>query len=307
MTAPHRKVPMVTRRVVPLAVAVFVVALAGGWSLSQSELLARTAAEREPAADISEAAAPVGPTGSDHPAPGGPSVAPLSSVPTVTFPRPIVTGPRRVAIQVGHWQTENVPDELRRIETATGTSWDGITEVEVDLDIASRIRALLEAKGIVVDVLPTTIPVGYVADAFLALHCDGDGVGFRSGYKLAHGSRRGLYEEDLLRAVSDAYGAATGLRYDATGITNNMRNYYAFVWSRYLHSVAPHAPAAIIELGFLSNAGDRALLVDSPDVVAGGVAAGIEAFLAAHPRDQLFAQDLVLQPFGLPRPSPIRP
>lgn len=291
-----------------LVLAVIILALAAGWSLSRSELL-RTAAEREPAADLSEGPAPAEPAGSGLPAaaPGGPSGALLSSVATVTIARPVLTGPRRVAIQVGHWQTENVPNELRRIETATGTSWDGITEVEVDLDIASRIRALLEAKGFIVDVPPTTIPAGYVADAFLALHCDGDGVGFRSGYKLAHGSRRGRYEEDLLRAVSDAYGAATGLRYDATGITNNMRNYYAFVWSRYVHAVAPHTPAAIIELGFLSNAGDRALLVDSPDVVAGGVAAGIEAFLAAHPRDQLFAQDLVLQPFGPPRPSPTRP
>ena len=40
------------------------------------------------------------------------------------IPAPSVEpGPRRVGIQIGHWQTDNVPPELRRLEIQTGTSW----------------------------------------------------------------------------------------------------------------------------------------------------------------------------------------
>ena len=217
-------------------------------------------------------------------------------------------GARRIGIQVGHWMTDNVPPELRRLEVQTGTSWNGITETQVTLDIATRLAALLRGHGYIVDILPTTIPAGYLADAFVALHMDGDGTGENSGYKLAHGSRRGPFEQQLLDDIKDEYGTATELPYDGLRISAGMRGYYGFSWQRYRSATSPFTPSVIIELGFLSNDGDRELAVEHPDVLATGLANGIERFLSEVPSTELFGRDLLLPPTraAFPSPSPSR-
>jgi N-acetylmuramoyl-L-alanine amidase len=224
----------------------------------------------------------------------------------IPIPKNVPTGPRRVAIQAGHWKSDEAPDELRRLIPQTGAEWEGVTEVEIDLDIAQRVSVILNSKGVAVDVLPTTIPAGYVADAFVALHADSDGVGENSGFKMAHGARRGPYEDVLLTDIKNSYGAATGLEYDATHITNNMKGYFAFNWSRFQHAVAAHTPAVILEMGYVSNDDDRALMLDKADLVAGAIADGIMKFLNDTPRSQIFGQDLVIPAFPSrpQRPSP---
>src|SRR5258708_12238282 len=82
------------------------------------------------------------------------------------------------------------------------------------MESANRAADLLRSHGYVVDILPTTVPMGYLADAFIALHMDGDGTGENSGFKLAHGSRRGPYEQQLLDDVSQEFGPATRLPLD---------------------------------------------------------------------------------------------
>lgn len=216
-------------------------------------------------------------------------------------------GARRIGIQIGHWQTDNVPPELRRLEVQTGTSWDGLTEVEVTMEIANRISDLLKSHGYLVDILPTTIPAGYLADAFVALHMDGDGTGENSGYKAAHGSRRGPYEQQLLEDIKDEYGAATGLRWDPEHISRNMTGYYGVSWQRYRSSTSPFTPSVILEMGFLSNDDDRALAVNHPEILARGVANGIVRFLSEVPSTELFGKDLLLpptRPAFSPSPSP---
>jgi len=216
-------------------------------------------------------------------------------------------GPRRIGIQVGHWMTNNVPPELQRLEIQTGTSWNGLTEVEVSLVIAARLKALLESHGYVVDLIPTTVPQGYLADVFIALHMDGDGTGENSGYKMAHGSRRGPYEQQLLDDVKDEYGKVTGLSYDEARVTRGMVGYYGFAWQRYRSATSPFTPSVILEMGYLSNDDDRALAVDHPDVLARGIANGIERFLSEVPSTELFGKDLLLpptRPAFSPSPSP---
>ncbi|HLZ47575.1 MAG TPA: N-acetylmuramoyl-L-alanine amidase [Candidatus Limnocylindria bacterium] len=216
-------------------------------------------------------------------------------------------GPRRIGIQVGHWMTNNVPPELRRLEIQTGTSWNGLTEVEVSLVIATQLKALLESHGYVVDLIPTTVPQGYLADVFIALHMDGDGTGENSGYKMAHGSRRGPYEQQLLDDVKDEYGKVTGLDYDQAHVSRNMLGYYAVSWQRYRSATSPFTPSVILEMGYLSNDDDRALAVDHPDVLARGIANGIERFLSEVPSTELFGKDLLLpptRPAFSPSPSP---
>ena len=226
----------------------------------------------------------------------------------VRIPKPAMpTGPRRIGIQVGHWMTDQVPAELgTRITFQTGTSWAGIDEVDVNMDIAERIKAQLTARGYLVDILPTTIPVGYLADVFLALHADGDGTGENSGFKLAHGSRRGPYEDKLVTLLHDEYAKLTGLAYDSEHISRAMSAYYGFNWGRYQHAAAPHTPAAILEMGYLSNGHDRDVMVNHADGVATAIVNGIQRFLDEVPRSKIFGEDLVVPPQrgGLPSPSP---
>src|SRR5256885_12053320 len=89
----------------------------------------------------------------------GPSAS-RGSVGTLRLPLPksLPTGPRRVGIQVGHWKTDEAPAELDRLVVQTGASWEGINEVDVNLDIAQRVAVILNTKGIAVDLLPTTVP-----------------------------------------------------------------------------------------------------------------------------------------------------
>ena len=215
----------------------------------------------------------------------------------VRIPKPKFdpNGPRRVGIQIGHWKTDEVPKEYgTRILTQTGTSWAGYTEVDVTTEIADRLPTLLTAQGITVDILPTTVPKGYLADAFVSLHTDGDGVGELSGFKLARGSRRGPYEDKLLADVKTTYASETSLGYDAEHISRAMSGYFAFNWSRYQHATSPFTPAVILEMGFLSNDNDRSLLVNQPDRVAIAVANGILKFLDETPRAKIFGEDLLI-------------
>jgi len=225
----------------------------------------------------------------------------------IRIPKPAMpTGPRRIGIQVGHLETDSVPKELgTRITFQTGTSWAGVNEVNVNLDIAERVKAQLTARGYVVDILPTTVPVGYLADVFVALHADGDETEEKSGFKIAHGSRRGPYEDRLVSLLREEYGKGTGLDWDALGISRAMSAYFAFNWGRYQHAAAAHTPAAILEMGFLSNGHDRELLVNETDGVATAIVNGIQRFLDEVPRSKIFGEDLIVPPQrGRPSPSP---
>jgi len=215
----------------------------------------------------------------------------------VRIPKPKIdlNEPRRVGIQVGHWRTDEVPKEYgTRIIAQTGASWAGFNEVDLNMEVAERLATLLRAQGLAVDILPTTVPPGYIADAFIALHGDSDGVGELSGFKMAHGSRRGPYEDRLLSDIKATYGAETGLEYDSEHITRNMTSLYSFNWSRYQHATSPFTPSVILEMAFISNRGDLALLVAHPDRVAVAIAKGILKFLDETPRSKIFGEDLLI-------------
>ena len=230
------------------------------------------------------------------------SLTPL--LPPVRVPKPQVPpGPRRVGLQAGHWLTDQVPDELRRLEHSTGATWGSVPEWRVNLDVANRTAAILRGHGYHVDVLPTAIPPAYLADAFVALHADGDLDGSGRGFKAAHSARRGPFEDHLVQVLVEEYGRTTRLPVDPK-VTRNMLGYYAFSWSRYQAAAAPHTPAAILEMGFLTSAADRALLLGNPDVVALGVARGILRFLDEVPAGAPFAEDLLVPPFVRFRPTP---
>jgi N-acetylmuramoyl-L-alanine amidase len=106
------------------------------------------------------------------------------------------------------------------------------------------------------------------------------------------------------------YAKATGMDYDAEHVTRQMTGYYALNWTRYQHATSPFTPAAIIELGFLSNADDRNLLVNKPQVIAGALVNGILKFLDDTPRSKMFGEDLLIPQTPIrqgPPPSPTTP
>ncbi|MDZ4717500.1 MAG: N-acetylmuramoyl-L-alanine amidase [Roseiflexaceae bacterium] len=197
-------------------------------------------------------------------------------LPTPT-PRPIGVAPR-VAIQVGHWNSDELPDELARLRTSTGGHSDGYAEVDLNLLIAKRVEKLLTQRGIVVDVLPATVPPNYDADAFVALHADGSTSRGARGYKVATPWRTSRAAQQLSDAIEQAYGNATGLPL-SDAITFNMRGYYAFSFRRHTHAVARTTPAVILEMGYLTNAADRAFMYGRADTVAAGITNGIMDYL----------------------------
>lgn len=190
-----------------------------------------------------------------------------------TWKRP--EGPRKVALQVGHWKAAEAPEELKNLRVNTGASYGHTTEWETALAIAEETKKLLEPHGIIVEILPVTIPPNYWSDVFVSLHADGNTDTSISGYKVA-APRRDHTEraENFADILENEYEKTTSLTKDPS-ITRAMRGYYAFNWNRYEHSLHPMTVAAIVEMGFLTNARDRRLLVEDPGKPAQGIAEGI--------------------------------
>lgn len=188
-------------------------------------------------------------------------------------------GPLRVGLQAGHWKNSELPDELERLRGNTGSAGGGKSEWEVNLDIANRTAEILREKGIAAEVLPATVPERYWADAFVAIHADGNLNHSVSGFKIA--SPRRDYTgraENLVLSLYSSYSRETGMEQDPN-VSRNMRGYYAFSWRRFTHAIHPMTPAAIIETGFLTNPADRRIIVNSPQKSARGIAEGIINFL----------------------------
>jgi N-acetylmuramoyl-L-alanine amidase len=155
-----------------------------------------------------------------------------------------------------------------------------MTEAEVNLAIARHVALQLEEAGVIVDLLPATVPPGYDADAFVAIHADDGGGSREAGWKIASPWRSSEASRRLRDSVAYAYALTTGLPSDRYGVSYNMRGYYAFSWTRFNHAIAPSTPAAIIETGFLTSAADRRIIVEDSARAARGISLGIIMFLA---------------------------
>ena len=183
----------------------------------------------------------------------------------------------RIALQAGHWRSHEAPDELARIRS-NGTQGGGVHEWQVTLEIAQRAATLLEARGYEVEVLPATIPPGYRADLFIAIHADGFHSPSASGFSVAPPRRDASGRAgDFAEVLAASYGEATALRHRVA--TRRMQGYYAFNSRRYRHALHPSTPAVIIETGFLTSPRDREVIVNAPDRSALGIATAVERFL----------------------------
>ena len=202
-------------------------------------------------------------------------------IPTPDEWRPPV-GPVKIALQVGHWRADEAPRELSGLRR-NGTSWNGTHEREFNLVIVRRTAAMLEELGYVVDILPAVVPPDYRAHLFLAIHADASNDRNARGYRVSAPRRDATGRaQDFVDLLHQTYGPATGIR-RLPDTTRRMRNYYAFNFRRYEHALHPMTIAAIIETGFLTNAGDREVIMNQPERVARGIVDAIKAFPITPP------------------------
>lgn len=200
------------------------------------------------------------------------------------WPQSMTAAPAwRVGLQVGHWRSNELPDELASLRNSTGAAAGGYREAEINLDIANRAAAYLRAEGVTVDVLPATVPPSYLADAFVAIHADGSANSGVSGWKAAGHWREWEAATVLVDALKAEYGPASGLSWDGGRISSGMRGYYAMSSGRFRHAISTYTPGVILELGYLTNPGDRRLMTQQADRLARGVADGILRFLRSTP------------------------
>jgi hypothetical protein len=172
-------------------------------------------------------------------------------------------GPVRVGLQIGHLEVGNHPEELANLRYSTGASVNGVNEVDVNFAVAEILRDMLVNEGVVVELLPATVPQDYKADLFVSLHADSSEDTKRRGYKSAVFRYERNDKDALLKQIIDEnYFYFSGLPDDDTNVSGSMLEYYAFNHERFKHSVHPKTPAIIVEMGYLSNAEDLEFLED---------------------------------------------
>jgi N-acetylmuramoyl-L-alanine amidase len=186
--------------------------------------------------------------------------------------------PVRIGIQVGHEKTLDHPDELARLRYSTGGYANSVSEVDINREIAEALEGRLEALGIVVDLLPATVPPHYRADLVIALHADSNRDPARRGYKSAHfRDPRNRLEPVLKQHLDEAYLELSGLPHDEENVSGAMLEYYAFNHKKYRHAVSHRTPAVIVEMGYISNVDDLKVLTSEKPATA--IAEGVVSFL----------------------------
>jgi N-acetylmuramoyl-L-alanine amidase len=191
------------------------------------------------------------------------------ALPTAQPVAPATTAPR-IGIVAGHWSSND-----------TGAVCpDGLTEVEINLDVAQRVVYILQALGYQADLLAEFDPrlQDYEAAALVSIHADScealpDADPPASGFKVAsvEDSFVPEAERQLVACLSQCYAARTGMYFHANSITYDMTRYHTF------YEIADQTPAAIIEIGFMHD--DRVLLTQRADLVAQGIVDGIVCFV----------------------------
>lgn len=174
-----------------------------------------------------------------------------------------------IGIVAGHWGSD------------TGaTCPNGLTEVEINLDIARRVIYILQALGYQADLLAEFDPrlENYQADALISIHADScvdypNATPPASGFKVASVEDSLVPEEEerLVSCLAQCYATRTGMYFHANSITYDMTRYHTF------YEIDGQTPGAIIETGFMSN--DRHMLTQRADLVAQGIVDGIICFI----------------------------
>jgi N-acetylmuramoyl-L-alanine amidase len=190
-----------------------------------------------------------------------------TSLPTVG-PTPTAHSRPLIGIVAGH--SGNGAD------TGTVCS-DGLTEAQVNQNIAEAVRKRLNERGFDVEVLKEfdTRLTGYKALALVSIHTDScsyindQATGFKVAAAMVnpHPERAAR----LTACLRSRYAQATQLPLHSTSVTPDMTEYHAF------GEIDENTAAAIIEIGFLNL--DRQFLTEHPEKVSQGITDGILCFI----------------------------
>ena len=175
-----------------------------------------------------------------------------------------------IGIVSGHWGNDS-----------GAVCADGLTEAEVNQNIATLVQNILIDAGYEVDLLREFDPIldGYTASAVVSIHADScsfindQATGFKVATALARSNRES--STYLAACLRSRYAQITEMPMHTTSLTSDMTSYHAF------NEIDDETPAAIIETGFLNL--DRQFLTEQPEVAAQGIAAGILCFLNNEP------------------------
>jgi N-acetylmuramoyl-L-alanine amidase len=191
----------------------------------------------------------------------------MEVTPTSQWPTPTPRPKPRIGIVVGHWGDDNDPGAVCP---------DGLTELQVNQDVATRVQQRLLDEGYDVDLLKEFDPKlnGYRALALVSIHADSCQYvnDQATGYKVAPSmeNRRPERTGRLTGCLKYRYEEATNLQ-PHNSITIDMSSYHAF------DEIDVDTPAAIIEIGFLNL--DRQILTQEPGRIASGISNGILCYI----------------------------
>ena len=171
-----------------------------------------------------------------------------------------------IGIVAGHWQNDS-----------GSVCPDGLTEQELNIEIATRVRDILLNQGFEVDLLAEFDDrlQDYRSLALVSIHADScdfvnnEATGFKVSAALA--SAHPEKANRLVACLHSRYQANTGLEFHAGSITRDMTNYHAF------GEINTETAAAIIETGFMNL--DKQILTQGQDNIAKGIADGILCYV----------------------------
>ena len=178
----------------------------------------------------------------------------------------IRSGPH-IGIVAGHWGNDS-----------GAVCPDGLTELDINLNIATLVKQKLTDLGYEVDLLKEFDPLltDYFANALVSIHADScayvndQAPGFKVAAAL--GSKQTQQDKSgrLTSCLRARYAEATGLVVH-NSVTPDMTFYHAF------DEINNETTSAIIEVGFMNL--DRQILTQQPELIADGVVNGILCYL----------------------------
>lgn len=220
--------------------------------------------------------------------------------PEVTVPptnTTIASNGHIVAIDAGHQRQGNYDKEplgpgssemKAKVSSGTTGRYTGVYEYVVNLDVSLLLRDELESRGYQVVMIRETHDVNISnseraaiannsgAEIFVRIHCNGvDDSSVKGALTMAPTSSNPYVGniasqcERLSQLVVDEYCAATGFKNKGIQYVDNMSG---INWCT--------IPVTIVEMGFMTNPDDDAMLVD-PNMqikMADGIANGIDAY-----------------------------
>lgn len=261
-SAHERSEPTAARQVLTILVTVGVASV-----LMATVFTAWTPASLNPNELAGQLAAAVG--GEEEPA-----VAPLGAE----------DGVLRIGVVAGHsglYPDSGLPDP-------GAVCSDGLTEVEVNLEIAELVVQYLEAAGLEVDLLEEWDGrlEDYRAVALVSIHADSclPINEYATGYKVGAAVDTEITDrtQRLVTCMIDRYGRATDMDYHDS-LTRDMTEYHTFA------EIDALTPAIIIETGFLYL--DREFLTSQPDAAARGIAEGVLCYVNNEPASRFWYED----------------